>query len=179
MRSMLLSAAVFAAGLTAAAPAGAQVTKEDVPGITNFARVETTVACGGAIKPEAVAELKQRGFKSIFDLQLPTERTANIDGEAAAAKQAGIAFIHVPFTPSNPDTASVEKFLAEIRKPENEPAFIHCGGGNRAAGFWFIKRVIVDKWDADRALKEAQALGLAPGQPMEQFALEYVKSHKS
>jgi uncharacterized protein (TIGR01244 family) len=178
MRTMLLSAAVFAAGIAAAAPADAQVTKEDVPGITNFARVETTVACGGSIKAEAVAELKQRGFKSIFDLQLPTERTANIEGEAAAAKEAGIAFIHVPFTPSNPDTASVEKFLTEIKKPENEPAFIHCGGGNRAAGFWFIKRVLVDKWDTDRALKEAQALGLAPGQPMEQFALDYVRSHR-
>ena len=90
-----------------------------------------------------------------------------------------MAFIHVPFTPSAPDNGSVEKFLAEIQKPENDPAFIHCGGGNRAAGFWFIKRVLVDHWDTDRALKEAQALGLAPGQPMEQFALDYVKSHKS
>src|SRR5881275_885733 len=103
-----------------------QVTKQDVPGITNFARLETTVACGGAIKPEAVAELKQRGFKSIFDLQLATERTANIEGEAAAAKAAGLTFIHVPFTPAAPDTASIDKFLAEIQKPGNEPAFIHC-----------------------------------------------------
>src|SRR5207248_1019906 len=164
--------------LGAARPAPAQVTKENVPGITNFARVETTVACGGAIKPEAVAELKQRGFKSIFDLQLPSERTANIDGEAAAAKAAGINFVHVPFTPTAPDTASVETFLAEIRKAGNEPAFIHCGGGNRAAGFWLIKRVLVDKWDKDRALKEAEALGLAPGQPMELFALDYLNTHK-
>jgi uncharacterized protein (TIGR01244 family) len=180
MRSLFVTLfSVFSLGVALASNAGQQVTKEDVPGVTNFARLETTVACGGAIKPEAVAELKQRGFKSIFDLQLASERTANIEGEAAAAKAAGVAFIHVPFTPSTPDTASVEKFLAEIQKPENEPAFIHCGGGNRAAGFWFIKRVLVDKWDTNRALKEAQALGLAPGQPMEQFALDYVKNHKS
>src|SRR3954464_12310140 len=94
-------------GASATAASAQQVTKEDVPGVTNFARLETTVACGGAIKPEAVAELKQRGFKSIFDLQLASERTANIEGEAAAAKAAGVAFIHVPFTPSTPDTASV------------------------------------------------------------------------
>jgi len=171
--------AFLAATTLTALPAAAQVTKEDVPGVTNFARVETTVACGGAIKPEAIGELKQRGFKSIFDLQLASERTANVEGEAAAAKAAGMNFIHVPFTPAAPDLASVDKFLAEIRKPGNEPAFIHCGGGNRAAGFWFIKRVLVDKWETDRALKEAQALGLAPGQPMEQFALDYVKTHKS
>src|SRR5216117_2502327 len=125
MRMRASIAALLAiAGLDVVATAQ-QVTKETIPGIVNFSRVETTVACGGSIKPEAVAELKQRGFKAIFDLQLPTERTANIEGEAAAAKQAGIAFIHVPFTPSNPDTASVEQFLTEIRKPENEPAFIH------------------------------------------------------
>ena len=37
------------------ARAGAQqVTKQDVPGAVNFTRLETTVACGGATKPEAV-----------------------------------------------------------------------------------------------------------------------------
>jgi len=182
MRSRPIVAAAVSSSLFgvlfAAAPARAQVTKEEVPGVTNFARVETTVACGGAIKPEAVAELKQRGFKSIFDLQLPSERTANVEGEAAAARAAGITFVHVPFTPTAPDTTSVEKFLAEIQKPGNEPAFIHCGGGNRAAGFWLIKRVLVDKWDKDRALTEAEALGLAPGQPMEQFALDYLNTHR-
>ena len=176
MRTCLAAASVVIASI--ASSAQSHVTKETVPGVTNFARVETTVACGGAIKPEAVAELKQRGFKSIFDLQLASERTANIEGEAAAAQAAGVQFIHVPFTPATPDTASVEKFLSEIQKPENQPAFIHCGGGNRAAGFWLIKRALVDKWDTDRALQEAAALGLSPGQPMEQFALEYIKTHQ-
>jgi uncharacterized protein (TIGR01244 family) len=160
----------------AATPLQAQVTKESIPGITNFARVETTVACGGTIKPEGIAELKQRGFKSIFDLQLPDERTADVPGEAAAAKAAGMTFVHVPFTPSAPDTSSVDRFLTAISDPANEPAFIHCGGGNRAAGFWFIKRIVVDKWDTDRAMAEAEALGLSSA-PMKQFALDYVKSH--
>src|SRR5262249_5272965 len=136
------------------ATAQAGVTREAVPGITNFARLETTVACGGTIKPEAMAELKGRGFKSVFNLQRREEASANVDAEAAAAKAAGIAYIHVPFAPQAPDTTSVDTFLKEIRKPENEPAFIHCGGGNRAAGFWLIKRVVVDGWDVDRATKE-------------------------
>ena len=160
------------------AVAGAQqVTKESVPGVTNFTRVETTVACGGVITPSAIAELKQRGYKSVFDLQLPNEPGADVDGEAAAAKAAGITFVHVPFQPSAPDMASVDKFLSAIRQPGNEPAFIHCAGGNRAAGFWFIKRALVDKWDTDRAMKEAEGLGLASA-PMKQFVLSYVETHK-
>ena len=154
-----------------------QAVKETVPGVTNFARVETTVACGGVITPGAVAELKQRGYKSIFDLQLPDERGADVNGEAAAAKAAGITFVHVPFTPASPDESSVDKFLKNVSDPANEPAFIHCAGGNRAAGFWFIKRVLVDKWDTAKAMTEAEGLGLTSA-PMKQFALNYIESHR-
>src|SRR5262249_463930 len=135
------------------------------------------VACGGTITPDAIAELKQRGFRSVFDLQLPDERGANITAESAAAKAAGLTFVHVPFTPSAPDTSSVDKFLQAIPDPANEPAFIHCAGGNRAAGFWFIKRALVDKWETDRAMKEAEALGLSSA-PMKQFVLDYVDSRR-
>lgn len=165
--------------VTTSTPAQAQVdnvTRESISGVTNFARVETTVACGGTIKPQAIAELKQRGFKSIFDLQLPDERGADIAGEAEAAKAAGMTFVHVPFTPASPDTSSVDRFLKGISDRSNEPAFIHCAGGNRAAGFWFIKRVLVDKWDTERAMREAEALGLS-GAPMKQFALDYIQTH--
>jgi uncharacterized protein (TIGR01244 family) len=163
--------------LSALCSLSAQVKKEAVPGVANYAVIETTVGCGGTITPAAVTELKQRGFKSIFNLQLPDERGADLAGEAAAAKAAGVNFVHVPFTPSNPDNASVDRFLAEIRKPSNEPAFIHCAAGNRAAGFWLIKRLVVDKWDTDRAMKEAEALGLTSAQ-MKQFAQSYAESHR-
>jgi uncharacterized protein (TIGR01244 family) len=172
LQSALLATALAAQG------SSANVTKEPVPGVTNFARVETTVACGGTITPAAIAELKARGYKSVFNLQLADEKTANIDGEAAAAQAAGIPYIHVPFTPAKPDTASVDTFLAEIAKPGREPAFIHCGGGNRAAGFWMIKRVLLDKWPIDKAQAEADALGLSSA-PMKQFVLDYINTHKS
>ena len=45
--------------------AAQEVTKETVPGIVNLARAETTVACSGAIKVEAVPEIKKMGFVSI------------------------------------------------------------------------------------------------------------------
>ena len=45
---------VVAVAVCGAAVDAQQVTKETVPGIRNFARVETTVACAGAITPEVV-----------------------------------------------------------------------------------------------------------------------------
>src|SRR5215470_11248512 len=157
--------------------AEAQVTKESVPGITNFARVETTVACAGAVTNSAVAEIKKMGFASIINLRQPTEQGADIEGEAAAAKAAGIKFYNIPFNNAAPDNAVVDRFLQTIGQPGNEPAFIHCASGNRAAAMWFVKRVIVDKWDVERAGTEAAGLGLS-NQALKSFMLSYIDSHK-
>jgi uncharacterized protein (TIGR01244 family) len=161
----------------AAAPAAQQVTKESVPGVTNFARLETTVACGGATTAAAVPELKKMGFASIINLRVPTEQGANIDEEAAAAKDAGIKFYSIPFNTASPDPAVPEKFLQTLTAPGNEPAYIHCASGNRAAAMWMIKRIAIDHWDADKAATEAASLGLTNAQ-LKQFALDYAQAHK-
>jgi uncharacterized protein (TIGR01244 family) len=178
MRSHLcIGAGVLAAAWLCASPAGAQkVTKEDVPGVTNFARVETTVACAGATKAEAVPEIKKMGFASIINLRQPTEEGANIDAEAAAAKAAGIRFYAIPFNGQAPDPAVADRFLEAITTKGSEPAFIHCAGGNRAAAMWMIKRLAVDHWSVERATEEATALGLT-SPALKQFAVDYAQSH--
>ena len=154
-----------------------QVKKSTIEGITNFAQVETTVACAGAVTPSAVAGIKKMGFGSIINLRLDTEKGADIDAEAAAAKAAGINFVHLPLNGSAPDPAVADQFLKIITEPGNQPAFIHCASGNRAAAMWLIKRVLIDKWDNDRALEEAGQLGsMSP--VMKTFALDYIQAHK-
>jgi protein tyrosine phosphatase (PTP) superfamily phosphohydrolase (DUF442 family) len=144
---LLIVAAAFGAR-----PASAQqVTKQSVPGVTNFAKLETTVACGGATTPEAVPEIKKMGYASIINLRVPTEPGANVDAEAAAAKAAGINFFNIPFAGASPDPAVADKFLATITAKGNEPAYIHCSAGNRAGAMWMIKRLVVDHWDTDKA----------------------------
>jgi uncharacterized protein (TIGR01244 family) len=157
--------------------AQSQVKKSTIEGITNFAQVETTVACAGAVTPAAVAGIKKMGFGSIINLRLDNEKGADIDAEAAAAKAAGINFVHLPLSGSAPDPAVADRFLMVITEPGNQPAFIHCASGNRAAAMWLIKRVLIDKWDNDRALEEAGQLGsISP--VMKTFALDYIQAHK-
>jgi protein tyrosine phosphatase (PTP) superfamily phosphohydrolase (DUF442 family) len=108
-----------------ATTARAQVVKQEVPGIRNFARVETTVACAGAITPSAIQEVKKMGFASIINLRLATEQGADIDDNIAAAKVAGIPYYHIPFSGSAPDPAVVDTFLKTITAPGVQPAFIH------------------------------------------------------
>lgn len=159
------------------AVAQAQVKKSTVPGIANFAQVETAVACAGATTPESSAAIKKMGFASIINLRLANEQGANIEAQAAAAKSAGINFIHLPFSGGSPDPMVVDEFIKIITEPRNQPAFIHCASGNRAAAMWLIKRVLIDKWDTDRASEEAAQLGLT-GQALKTFALNYVQTHK-
>ena len=76
-----------------------------------------------------------------------------------------------------PDPAVVDNFLKIITEPDSQPAFIHCASGNRAAAMWLIKRVLIDKWDNDRASEEATQLGLT-AQALKTFALGYIQTHK-
>ena len=113
------------AGCLTAAAATAQVVRQDVPGIRNFAKVETTVACAGAIRSDAIPEIKKMGYASIINLRLPTEEGADIEGNIAAAKAAGIPYYHLPFSGAKPDPAVVDTFLKTITAPGVQPAFIH------------------------------------------------------
>ena len=175
---VLLVFGLLAAFCTAVMPAGAQqVTKQTLDGVTNFNRLETTVACAGAVKATAVPELKKLGFASVINLRQANEAGADVEAEAAAAKEAGIRYYWIPFNGAMPDPAVADKFLDAVTAKGSEPAFIHCASGNRAAAMWMIKRMVVDHWDADRAGQEAVALGLTSA-ALKQFAIEYAQTHK-
>jgi uncharacterized protein (TIGR01244 family) len=166
--SLVVCAAVGAAAQT--------VTKPDVAGVRNFARLETTVACAGATSAEAMPEIKKMGFVSVINLRLATENGAEVEQGEAAAKAAGLKYFHVPFA-GKPDPKAAEQFLAAITTPGAEPAFIHCAGGNRAATMWLIKRIAIDRWDEERAVKEAISLGQT-NQELRAFAIDYAKAHQ-
>jgi uncharacterized protein (TIGR01244 family) len=173
----MLFMTVLTAGI-AAQQATQQVTRSQLPGVRNYARLETTVACAGAISAEqAVPAIKKEGFVSIVNLREATEADANVDREEALAKAAGLRYFHVPFNGSSPDPKAADAFIAAITTPGAEPAFIHCSGGNRAATMWMIKRMVVDHWDAERATKEAIDLGQT-SLPLRQFAIDYARQRK-
>src|SRR5919109_3623324 len=146
---------IAAAAIVAATPAPSalaqQVTKEAREGIKNFARLETTVACAGAITTDAMPEIRKMGFVSVINLREAHEPGAEIEKHRAAAEAAGLRYYHVPFTTAKPDPKAADQFIKAISSEGAEPAFIHCAGANRAAAMWLIKRLAVDHWEVDRA----------------------------
>ncbi len=176
MRASIAVLSVAGVVLTVGA-AAQQVTKQTVAGIRNLARLETTVACAGATEVEAIPAVEKMGSVAIINLRQPTEPGANIPQSEAAAKAAGINYVNIPFDGASPDPAVADRFLAAINNPANQPAFIHCAGANRAAAMWMIKRLVVDKWDTNRAAEEATALGMT-SPVLKQFAIDYAARHR-
>jgi uncharacterized protein (TIGR01244 family) len=135
--------------------------KDTMAGVTNLARVETTGRVFGAIDPAvAVPQIKKAGFASVINLREATENGAELEKEQALVEQAGLKYFHVPVQQQPAGGPKpLTRFLIAIATPGAEPAFIHCAGGNRAATMWLIKRLVIDRWDTDRAIKEATGLG--------------------
>lgn len=162
--------------LTLAAPLAAQ-TKQDFPGVTNFTRVDATVACGGAAEVAALDALKKDGFKTVINLRLATEPGANVEQNQAKAKELGLNYVHIPFSGASPDPKVIDTFLATIANTANQPVFVHCASANRVGAVWLAKRVLQDKYSIEKATAEAKAIGLS-SPALEKFALEYIAAHQ-
>ncbi len=175
--ALVLLASTLGAATAAQDTLRFHLAKKDVPGIRNFTQVEPTVACGGATAVSAIAELKQAGFRAIINLRLASEPGADVEASAEAATAAGLNYIHIPFNHKAPDPAAVDAFLAVVSRPENQPIFIHCGAGERAATLWMIKRVLQDGWSVDDAMKEAEGIGLTLDS-LKTFARQYIEDRK-
>jgi protein tyrosine phosphatase (PTP) superfamily phosphohydrolase (DUF442 family) len=158
--------------------------KETLPGARNYTRVDVTVACAGATSLDAFPELKRRGFRTDINLRMPEERGANVEAEGDAVRAAGMRYIQLPFyatltsimDPADPKAgAFVEAFLEAVVDPANQPVYIHSAAAHRASGMWLIKRLRIDRWSVEKAVAEAEVIGITD--VMREFALNYVKLH--
>ena len=158
-------------GIGALSVAGLQAQDEAPDGVVNYTRVDATVACAGATSPEAMSALKDLGFASVINFRTAEEDGANIEASQTAASAAGLTYIHIPFRA--PSAEKTEEFLAAVAEPANQPTFIHCASANRVGAMWYIKRVTQDGWEHDRAMAEAETIGLR-SERLKAFAQSYV-----
>jgi uncharacterized protein (TIGR01244 family) len=146
------------------------------PGTKNYTRLDATVACAGATDIEAFPAIKADGFKAVINLRLASEAGADVDLARRTATAAGLKYIHIPFSGTDPQTEAVDQFLKAVQDPANSPVYIHCGSANRAGMMWLIKRVMVDDWALEKATLEAERAGFRSAE-LKAFALQYLKAH--
>jgi len=165
-------AAAHQAASQAAAPASAP----EMTPIRNFLQVTPQFCTGGQPRPEHFAKLKADGVKAVLNLRTPVEHRA--EEEQAAVEQAGMKYFNIPVVYVAPTDAQVDEFLRITDDPANRPMFIHCTAAIRVGTFWMIRRVIRDGMSPEAALEEARKVGLTNAPHLEEFARNYIASHK-
>lgn len=155
----------------------AQTARETLEGAVNYTRVDAVVACGGATSPDALKELKARGFKAVLNLRQASEPEAKVEEEGQLVQSLGLTYLHVPFNGNEPTDAAADQFLAALDDQSQRPIYIHCGTANRVGAMWYIKRVLRDGWTPEKAMEEARAIGLK-SPVLEEFAQNYVEARR-
>lgn len=154
------------------APAASQ----ELPPIRNFLKVTPDFCTGGQPRVQHFAQLKADGVRAVLNLRQPTEHRA--DEERDAVEQAGLKYFNVPVNFREPSAAAVDEFLRLTDDPANRPMFIHCTGAVRVGALWMIRRVLRDGMTEDAALEEARKVGLVEAPHLEEFAREYIRTHR-
>lgn len=149
----------------------------ELTGIPNFLKLNNQVWTGGQPLPEHLAKLKEAGIKVIINLRPHSEH--NGEREAAKVKELGMSYFNVPVSYREPDELDADDFLKITDEQlKNGPVFIHCAAAIRVGAFWMIRRVLRDGWAFDKALEEANQIGLRNQTHLIEFAKGYIEKHK-
>jgi protein tyrosine/serine phosphatase len=128
----------------------------EATGIKNFAKVDDHVYRGGQPSSEGWKYLASTGIKVVIDLRAADGLAKKEEQEVTAA---GMKFINVPMTGLTPPTeAQIVRILAILEDANSGPVFVHCmRGADRTGAVIAAYHINHDKWDNERALKDAKA----------------------
>ena len=149
----------------------------ELTGIPHFLKLTDQVWTGGQPWLEHLPKLKDAGIKVVINLRQRDE----YDGsrEEAKVKELGMSYFNIPVAFNAPDELDADDFLKLTDEQlKNGPVFIHCAVGTRVGAFWMIRRVVRDGWDFDKALEEANRIGLRNQARLIEFAKDYIEKKK-
>ena len=149
----------------------------ELTGIPHFLKLTDQVWTGGQPWLEHLPKLKDAGIKVIINLRPHAEYQG--EREEAKVKELGMGYFNIPVDFRAPDELDADDFLKLTDEQlKNGPVFIHCAVGTRVGAFWMIRRVLRDSWEFDKALEEANRIGLNNNARMIEFAREYIDKKK-
>ena len=137
----------------------AQVAVEKYKELPNFHQVNVQLYRGGQPRRGGTARLTRLGIKTVINLRDDDEHARVEEREVRAA---GLNYFNVPLdTLGRPSDAKVERVLAIINAPENQPVFVHCRRGKERTGTIIaIYRIVHDGWTSEAAQREANRYGM-------------------
>ncbi|RII25633.1 MAG: protein-tyrosine-phosphatase [Geobacter sp.] len=126
----------------------------NLPGLSNVGRIAPGIYRGAQPGADGYATLKKMGIRTVIDF-----RTTENDRQQVEA--AGMRSILVPIQMDNKGLREkVDKVVALMADPANQPVFIHCRHGQDRTGIVSAAyRMKMDGWSLKDAETEMQAFG--------------------
>lgn len=126
----------------------------NLPGLSNVGRVAPAIYRGAQPDAAGYAILKQMGIKTVIDMR-------TTETEKAQVEAAGMKAVAVPLEMSrNGLKEQVDRLVALISAPENQPVYLHCRHGQDRTGIVVAAyRMKKEGWSLKDAETEMQAFG--------------------
>ena len=126
--------------------AGARVTD-----IIGYLRIDDTLATSGQPTDEELAAAAREGAEVVINLALHDDPRYSLADEAGAVAALGMTYVHIPVKFDAPTEADLDAFFAAMAEHRGRRMLVHCAANKRATAFLGLYRVIVEKWDPERA----------------------------
>ncbi|MDD5353846.1 MAG: tyrosine-protein phosphatase [bacterium] len=127
--------------------------RNDIPGLSNFAKVSDDVYRGAQPELPGFAALKKMGIKTIVNLR-------DFHSDAKWLKGMGFYYVSIPMSANNIGEKQAVAFLKVITDPGYRPYFVHCQHGSDRTGTMIaLYRMYVQGWSRPEALGELSLYG--------------------
>jgi len=149
----------------------------EYPELPNFHQVNAQLYRGAQPKKDGLKRLAQLGIRTVLNLREENGLSGREEGEARAA---GLQYFNVPLRRTGrPADEQIERALAILNRPENQPVFVHCHlGADRTGMVIAIYRITRDGWTSERAKAEANQYGMHPWEMgMKSYIRDYYQRH--
>ncbi|HEX7613694.1 MAG TPA: sulfur transferase domain-containing protein [Thermoanaerobaculia bacterium] len=97
----------------------------------NYQRLSPSLAVSGKPSKEALAALKDAGFRTAIDLRQPAE---GVPSARAAVEAQGLTFVSVPVSPETFSLGDAQKVAAVLSDQNAAPVLLFCSSSNRVGG---------------------------------------------
>jgi tyrosine-protein phosphatase SIW14 len=149
---------IFAFTATAARQSSKNTAAEKivVPGVSNVARVSSTLYRGAQPSLWAFGELKKLGIDIVVDLR---DKREDILTEKERVEAQGMAFVSIPWNAErDPSRDNVIAFFATLHDNSGKKIFVHCQRGADRTGLMIaLYRIVYDHWTTNQAVAEMTA----------------------
>jgi uncharacterized protein (TIGR01244 family) len=150
-RAALALASVFA---LSGAASGAGI--PDSIDATSYQRLSPSLAVSGKPSKEALASLKEAGFRTAIDLRQPAE---GVSSAREAVEAQGLRFVSVPVSPDTFTVDDARKVAAILSDQNAAPVLLFCSSSNRVGGVMAVVARMRGR-SKEEALAEGRKAGL-------------------